>query len=195
MRDDWKSFDACVVELLDRDDLRGAIDVVYRTLGPQLAAYVAAMVRDTDVADDVLGDLYLRLSEGIGKFERLGSFRGWAYRIARNLALDYLRGPRHRRERRFATSEQSRLVQEVREGTRPYLKTAARDALSRVRAGLDPDEQTLLILRLDRHLPWEEISEVLSEPGMSVAPAALRQRFARLKEKVRQLLVREGVIA
>ena len=56
------------------------------------------------------------------------------------------------------------------------------------RAG-DPDDQTLLILRIDRALPWIDIARVMTdepdEPDLSRHAAALRKRFERLKQRIR----------
>ncbi len=63
----------------------------------------------------------------------------------------------------------------------------------RLRAQLEPDEQMLLTLRLDRELDWREIAVVLEdEPpaddaAVTRAAAALRKRFERIKEKLRKL--------
>ena len=61
---------------------------------------------------------------------------------------------------------------------------------------LAPDDQTLLIMRIDRELAWSEIALVMSdaEPGalseaqLKRQSAALRKRFERLKQELRAKL-------
>src|SRR5262249_21663589 len=55
--------------------------------------------------------------------------------------------------------------------------------IARIRASMTPAEQTLLILRIDKGLGWDEIATVLSveEP---VDAATLRKRFERLKKRL-----------
>lgn len=43
-------------------------------------------------------------------------------------------------------------------------------------------------------MSWEEIAVVLRRPG-EAAPAALRKRFQRLKERLREVAEREGLVA
>ena len=62
--------------------------------------------------------------------------------------------------------------------------------LEEIRQTLTADEQTLLTLRIDQQLSWEEIGEVFSASngGARVDPAALRKRFQRLKDRLAELL-------
>ena len=88
---------------------------------------------------------------------------------------------------RLATSEASRLADEVR--TRSSVRIERESAaLARLRATLTPEEQTLLTLRIDQQLSWDEIGEVFSASGERVEPPALRKRFQRLKDRLAELL-------
>ena len=92
--------------------------------------------------------------------------------------------------RRRSTRERSR--------TRPYLRTDVKDRLSQLRATLTPDEQSLLVLRVDRGLSWEEVGRVLCDDGepddASIRRHAvnLRQRFRQLTERLRERARAEG---
>jgi RNA polymerase sigma-70 factor (ECF subfamily) len=99
-----------------------------------------------------------------------------------------------RRGRRFEPGEASQLAEDIR--TKSVVRDEQRRlALDRVRGSLDPEEQTLLFLRLDQELEWSEVAEVLSADGKVVEPAALRKRFERLKERIAQQLREEGLVA
>jgi RNA polymerase sigma-70 factor (ECF subfamily) len=56
-------------------------------------------------------------------------------------------------------------------------------------AKLAPEDQMLLILRLNRRLGWNEVARVLDgegdEQALARRAAALRKRFERLKETLR----------
>ncbi len=87
----------------------------------------------------------------------------------------------------------SRIAASVR--SLPSFRPGGRaERLLRLRETLEPEEQTLLILRLDKELPWEEVAHVLSEGRAPVAPAALRKRFERLKEKLGKMAKDEGLL-
>jgi RNA polymerase sigma-70 factor (ECF subfamily) len=89
--------------------------------------------------------------------------------------------------RPLETGEASRLAEEIRTRTASRIERQ-RTALDEVRATLTAEEQTLLTLRLDQQLSWEEIADVLSTDGVKVEPAALRKRFQRLKDRLAELL-------
>jgi RNA polymerase sigma-70 factor (ECF subfamily) len=69
-----------------------------------------------------------------------------------------------------------------------------RERLDRLRAALDPEERTMLVLRVDKGLPWNEIATVLARDGEEATPAALRKRFERLKAKLARLALEHGLI-
>jgi RNA polymerase sigma-70 factor (ECF subfamily) len=79
----------------------------------------------------------------------------------------------------------------VRSETAPHLRTERRQQLEALRAALTPDEQTLLVLRIDKGLSWNDIARVFSDGGEATAQAELavrlRKRFQLLKERLRTL--------
>ncbi len=63
-----------------------------------------------------------------------------------------------------------------------------RTKLDAIREKLSAEEQTLLTLRIDQQLSWEEIGDVFSANAERVDPAALRKRFQRLKDRLAEML-------
>ncbi len=82
--------------------------------------------------------------------------------------------------------------------TAAFLKSEARDAIARLRAGLDEEERELLFLRVDRGLSFKEIARVLlasdGEDDLARGAAAARKRFERVKAKLRARAQAEGVL-
>ncbi|MFN0252360.1 MAG: hypothetical protein ACKV2T_36125 [Kofleriaceae bacterium] len=62
------------------------------------------------------------------------------------------------------------------------------DASPEIRATLEPDDQMLLGLRVDRDLAWPEIATILG----AEAPA-LRKRYERLTKRLRDLARERGI--
>jgi RNA polymerase sigma-70 factor (ECF subfamily) len=79
------------------------------------------------------------------------------------------------------------LVAQVRSRTATFLRTETRDKIARLRAALDPDDQTLLILRINRGLAWRDIARVLTPDGDATTPAALDKRAAALRKRFERL--------
>jgi RNA polymerase sigma-70 factor (ECF subfamily) len=181
-------------ELLERGDLKGAAAKALRSYGPQILAYVRAVLRDEDAACEGFSRFGEGLCKGIGKFRGESSVLTWSYGLAWGAIRRIKREPFRRKARRLQTSEASRLGAEVRNSTVPYRKTDVKDAVARLRESLGPDEQTLLILRVDRDLSWKDVVQVFAAEGEPVDEAALRKRFERIKTKLRKLATEEGLL-
>jgi RNA polymerase sigma-70 factor (ECF subfamily) len=182
-----------VRSLLDAGDARGAATEAMRAFGPKILGYLRSILRDEADAGDAFSVWAEHLWRGIGSFRGDASFRTWAFKIAYNAALNVRNEAWRRLGRPFETGEASRLADEIR------TRTAVRDErqrtrLEEIREQLTADEQTLLTLRIDQQLSWEEIAEVFSAAngGERVDAAALRKRFQRLKERLAELLRDSG---
>jgi RNA polymerase sigma-70 factor, ECF subfamily len=174
-------------------DQRGAATEALRAYGPKILGYLTAVLRDEADAADAFSIFAEHLWKGLPSWRGQASLRTWAFKLAWNAALNMKDEAWRRRGRRFETGEASRLAEEIR--TKTHLKVERqRQALEALRAELTEEEQTLLVLRIDQQLPWEEIAEVMSDgPSPPDAPA-LRKRFERLKEKLARLARDRGLV-
>jgi RNA polymerase sigma-70 factor (ECF subfamily) len=180
-------------ERLDAGDPSGAATLAIRGYGRQVLAYLRAVLRDDDLAADAFSRFGEAVWKGLPGFRGASSVLTWSYGVAWGEVRRARRDPFRRRGRRLETSEGSLLAAELRESTSPS-RASARDAVSRLRASLDPDEQTLLILRIDRDLSWKDVVEVFNTGDRPIAEPALRKRFERVKAKLRRLAAAEGLI-
>jgi RNA polymerase sigma factor (sigma-70 family) len=60
-------------------------------LGGQLSGYLTKMVGNSADADDLLQETLLRIATNLPGFEHRSSLKTWAFRIATNVAIDFLR--------------------------------------------------------------------------------------------------------
>ena len=187
---DRNEVEAAIRARRDADDAHGAATAAIRSYGPQILAYLRAVLRDEDAAAEAFSRFAEGLWKGIARFRGDASALTWAYRIAWGAVREVRRDPYRRRARRLDTSAASRLAAEIRESTASHLGTSDLDRVSRLRASLEPDEQTLLILRLDRELPWREVALIFE-----VEESTLRKRYERLKARIRKLAREEGLLA
>jgi RNA polymerase sigma-70 factor (ECF subfamily) len=160
-----------------------------RGYGPQLLGYLVTLLRDGDLAAEVFGEVCEGLWRGIGGFERECSYRSWAYRIAWIRAQNATRQRFRRKERRLETTEISRLAEEIRSTT-----VVPADRFEKLRAALDPLEQTLLTLRIDKKMSWREVSDVMAADESALDEVALSKRFERVKRKLRSLAGEAGLL-
>jgi RNA polymerase sigma-70 factor (ECF subfamily) len=175
---------------------REVATAVIRAYGPEILGFLAAMLRDEDAARDVFSQFCEDLWTGLPRFRGHCSLRTWAYAVARNAASDY-RDSAHNR-RRCAIDEHPELLeaaQAARTTTLAYLRTEVKDRVAALRDRLDPEDQTMLILRIDRGMSFNDIARVtlgdaVPEDGATLArkSAALRKRFERIKAELRSLV-------
>jgi RNA polymerase sigma-70 factor, ECF subfamily len=181
-------------ELHAAGKLEEAATEAIRGLTPQILRYLGGILRDEEEAHDAHSMWAENLWKGLPAFRWESSLRVWAYRLAWNAALKLRDEAWRKRGRRLRTTEASALAEQARRSSM-MLHEARAQKVSKLRASLEPEEQSLLSLRLDQELSWKEISQVLSAIGQEpIAEATLRKRFERIKEKLAQLARREGLL-
>jgi RNA polymerase sigma-70 factor (ECF subfamily) len=175
-----------------------------RGYGPEIASFLLAFHGTETDADEVFSVFAERLWRGLPRFGWESSLRTWAYAIARNASLTH-RAATRKRGQRFAAlpegSEIAEIAAQVRSATRSFLATRARDGMARLRDSLDEPDRVLLTLRIERGLSWVELARVLrdgegpvTEAELDRAAAQLRKRFQRLKQKILEMGIREGLV-
>ena len=180
---------------------RAATDAV-EGYGPEILRYLLSLTRDEVAAGEVFSQFCENLWVGLPKFRWDSSFRIWAYSLARHAWFRLLRDPHRKRERRVPLSDMPSVheaANAVRSRTATYLRTEVKDKIAELRAKLDPDDQSLLILRINRKLAWSEIARVLADPDEEITAkelekraAALRKRFQRIKDDLRAQVGKDG---
>jgi RNA polymerase sigma-70 factor (ECF subfamily) len=169
-----------IVAMLDGGEVDAATTEAIRVLGRPVLLYLMKLLHDHDSAQEVFARACEKLWKGIADFRRGSTVSTWFHRIAWNAAQDYRKEARHHRERRLESGEIARVVEEVRTTTAHFLQTEARDRFAELRASLDDNERSLLVLRVERDLSWTEIADV-----MDLDAPTLRKRFQRLKDRIR----------
>jgi RNA polymerase sigma-70 factor (ECF subfamily) len=129
--------------------------------------------------------------EGLPRFRWQCTLRTWAYALAHRAIAHTRRTQARRRHEVELSPAVQEVAHRVRTETLPFLRTQVKDRLARLRERLDPDDQTLLIMRFNRRLSWSEVARVMLGPeepepeAIGRAAATLRKRFERLKADLR----------
>lgn len=144
-----------------------------------------------------------RLWRGIARFEWRCSMRTWIYILARHAAVDQRDAQRRRARGAVPLSQaedMSEVLQRVRTATQSFLRTEKRDAVRRLRDELAPEDRALLILRVDRGLPWRDVARVFAgaesaddSHAIDQEAARLRKRFQLLKEQLKARAATKGI--
>ncbi len=133
-----------------------AFGFLYARYADDIHGYVRSIVRDQHEAEDVTQQVFAKLIHAIGKYEeRRVPFFAWLLRVARNLAIDHLRG------QRMIPVEEVRMSDEGSgdpAGGRPMADL--QDALST----LPSDQREVLVLR---HFAGLSPMEIAARTGRS----------------------------
>lgn len=180
-----------------RGDYSAAATRALAAYGGEIYRFIAARMGDDEAAAEVFSVFAEDLWRALPDFAWRCSMRTWAFKIAHHgLARHRVRS--RREQRRLASlSEASELqlaARTARSETPAHQKTSNKARLAALRARLSDEDQTLLMLRVDRRLSWLALSEVMAAPDAALseaelkrAAARLRKRFQAIKERLRRL--------
>ena len=193
-----------VRRLCEAGDFDSAVAAALRGYGREILEFLIAFHRSEADASEVFSVFAEGLWKGTPGFAWRSSFRTWAYVIARRASLHHLRKARRRAAQIAPFPEESNisvLAQKVRTETLSFLRTQRRSRLLLLRDSLPPEDRALLMLRVDRQLPWNDLARVLHEGEAELDDAALKREAARLrkryqlvKDKIYEMARREGLV-
>jgi RNA polymerase sigma-70 factor (ECF subfamily) len=185
------------VALIRRKELDGAATRALESYGPELYGFLVTYLGNEADAAEVFSQVGEDLWNGLPSFALGCSVRTWLYVLARHAAARFRRSPWNRRT---GDSRLHALVESVRTRTQPWLRTDVKDRFRTLRDALDPEDRSLLVLRVDRRLSWEEVARVtlsLEAPDAVVLEresARLRKRYQALKEELRERAREAGLV-
>jgi RNA polymerase sigma-70 factor, ECF subfamily len=165
-----------------------ALHFLYVRYADDVCGYVNSIVRDRHEAEDITQTLFAKLLTKIQKYEqRAVPFSAWILRVARNSALDHVRG------RRMVPVETVRTSDEGQDELCFERTHSIREALGR----LPQEQRTVLVLRHMAGLTPVEIAERLKKTESAIHGLHHRGRGA-LKAALRELdaapVVRGGAV-
>jgi len=159
-----------------------ALGEIYDRYAPRIYAYIYGQVGDPHLAEDLVGDVFVRVVQAI-RSERLWhtSFSAWLHRIAHNIVVD------HYRRRSPILSERLDEVWVPQAETDPRNMVEVAQDYERLRRALrclTRGQQEVLVLRFGQGLTARETAEILSKTTGAVkimqhrAVTTLRRRLA-----------------
>jgi RNA polymerase sigma-70 factor (ECF subfamily) len=164
-----------------------ALASLYGRHGAALTAYLASLVRDPDLAEEVVQDALLAAWRGAGRFRGDSAVRTWLFAIARRQAV----GRRRRGMVLDTVADDEVLAQQASDLPGPEAVVLARAELGAVQAAvlrLSPAHREVLHLVFVECLSLQECALVTGVPvgtiksRLSYARRALTQILARSEE-------------
>ncbi len=169
---------------------RSAISRLIERHNRRVRDYIRMMVKDNDVADDILQETLIKAVRVIdeGRYSDNGKFLSWIMRIAHNQVIDYFRAQKQNRQVNESNAGYNVL------GTLRFAEKNIEDRMiadqieADVRTLVDmlPDEQReVVMLRYFSGLSFKEIAE---QTNVSINTALGRMRYAliNLRKMIRE---------
>ena len=128
-------------------------------LSSRCYSYFYRLTGNTDLSDDLLSDLFVKLIQKIHLFKE-GSFEKWLFTIASNLFKDHLRRE-YRKKRAYddiAANEQTDIAESLKCDNQ--MSDKPQDVLGK----LDPETAELITMRFYSELSFQELADMRGEP-------------------------------
>jgi RNA polymerase sigma-70 factor (ECF subfamily) len=170
------------------------VECVLREHGPEILGWMLATLATETEAADAYALFGEDLWRSLGRHAGRCSMRTWCYMLARHAVARVIeqRGRGCGHEEPLSDASAFRIAAPDRTSTAGYLRIDAKRSVRALREQLEPEDQVLLVLRVDKDLGWRDIALVMLGPDADEAAlarrgAALRKRFERVKERLRRL--------
>lgn len=170
---------ALVKEYIETGSHRAANEII-RTYRKFVFSTALRYVEDYDDADDVAQDVFIRVFDGLSKFEGKSSMKTWLYKITVNISLNYIRKRKILRLFSFGSteSESSYASDDILPDKSLENSEFERDFL-KILSELPVKQRETFALRYFDELTYEEMSKIL---GTSVG--GLKANYHQAVKKI-----------
>jgi RNA polymerase sigma-70 factor (ECF subfamily) len=142
-----------------------AISGLYERYAPQIRRYIAARLGDPTQAEDICGDVFVKVLESLERYEDRGwPFSAWLYRIAYARTVDVLRQAR----RRPSLPLDESLLVALEPPDEAVMARLAYHEISGIMEELTSDQRLVLRLRFGEDRSLAEIAQSLGRSVGSV---------------------------
>jgi RNA polymerase sigma-70 factor (ECF subfamily) len=170
--------------------------------GPEILGLLAARLRSDGDAAEAFSMFAEDLWRGLPGFAWRCTLRAWAHRVARNAANRFaIAGARRTAFAQPTPGEAIEAVAaRVKTTTLIYLKSEVKSEIRRLRDELAPEDQLVLVLRVDKDMEWREVAQALADEDLDDAAlvreaARLRKRLQLATARLRELAAERGLLS
>jgi RNA polymerase sigma-70 factor, ECF subfamily len=174
---------------------RAALETLYDRHAPAVLGVCYKIIGDRALAEDVLQETFWRAWQSAGTYQaQRGSFAGWLFRIARNLAIDTYRRRRVRPQVITETADANPILDEmsdpnvdIPEQVQSNLQAQqVRNAL----ATLPPEQRKVIEMAYFYGMTRQEIAEATGEAHGTIHTRA-RLALQKLREALKRIEFKE----
>lgn len=173
---------------------RSAISELIERHSQRVRSYIAMMVKDDDIADDIFQETFIKAVKVIdeGRYTDSGKFLSWVLRIAHNRVLDHFRREKNSRtinekEAGYDMFSTIKLAEGSVEDNMVHSEMQA--TIRSLVAALPAEQREVVEMRYYAKLSFQEIAD---ETGVSINTALGRMRYALIN--LRKMIAEKKIV-
>ncbi|MGP4060126.1 RNA polymerase sigma factor SigX [Halobacillus sp. H74] len=145
--------------------MKSFFDELYENYHRDLFQFLIYMVKDRDLAEDLVQDVYIKVIKSYESFSGRSTEKTWLFSIARHVAIDHFRKQKRKRNKIMEFFDWSEKGEQLRDHeTLPDEVAVQKDEVQRVYRALDEctvDQRSVIILRFIQGMSIQETAEIL----------------------------------
>lgn len=152
--------------------------VIYDRYSQKVYRKCMGFVRDRDLAQDLVQDIFTKLFFQLSKFHGKSRFSTWLYAVTYNHCIEHLR-----KNNRYQTTELDDEADVQDDFSDAELLALQQDLLRKALNQIGPEDRMVLLMKYQDDMSVQEIMDVLS-----VGESAVKMRLARARQRVKAIL-------
>lgn len=162
-----------------------AFNYIYNYYKNSLYYFIFSYTKDSQDAEEVFQDTFVRIHNRIQDLEKLESFESWAFSIAHSMTMSFLK---RNKKKKYFQLEEDIDVEDDFSIVDDYEKGEVVDTLKKGFEELNPIFKSVAQLRYLEELSVNEIADTLSVPVGTV-----KRRLSRIREIMQPILEKQGI--
>ena len=163
-----------------------AFEKLYKRYEKPLFSFIFKFVRNRQSAEDIFQQTWLKVINGLSKYEEKGRFSSWLFGIANNCCIDHARSKiRSRLNDSVSSDGMDKLRGEDLNPEGTILKQEQIAILEKTVAQLPPEQRQVVLLRMYGELPFKEIASILNS-SLNTVLGRMHYAVQNLRKMVKQ---------
>lgn len=166
----------------------GAFEELVHRYTTQIYNFAYRLTGSIDYAEDITQDTFIKVWKNIHKYNPAYNFKSWIFTIARNTSTDLLRKKKSILFSNIDTKEDIPFESTIEDDADLPLEYAIKledsEYLNSVLKGLPFNYQSVILLRYQSDMSFEEISEVMDKP-LNTVKSWHRRGILKLRELIK----------
>ncbi|MFH1180786.1 MAG: sigma-70 family RNA polymerase sigma factor [bacterium] len=159
---------------------RASLEVLIRSYLKPIYSFVFRRVGDSQEAEDITQEVFVRTWKHLKKFDKQKKFRAWLFSIAKNASIDFLK-----KKKNTSAGVSEKIIDQ---SPGPGEIFAQKDIALRLVSAIEKlslECREIFYLRYRNDFTFSEIAEFLGEP-----PNTIRSRYRRALPVLKKLLTK-----